>query len=396
MPNIKITDQNLVENRFSRFELISWWDQKKMKKANVLVIGAGALGNEIIKNCCLLGIGNILIADMDTIENSNLSRSILYREGDNGKYKAIVASEVARQIYPEVKSNYFNGNIVHDLGLGVYHWADVIIGGLDNREARVSINKHARFLNKTWIDGAIETLDGVARVFCPDENACYECTMNKTDWQILQNRRSCALMTRDQMLQGRVPTTPTTSSIIAGIQTQEAIKVIHGMEINGGTGLQYSGLSGDIYKVTYKRKADCMAHNHIKKLIKLGKSVHTITIGEVFAKAKAELGDLPITIELSRDIITALFCPNCSTTEKIYKSLGNVKESDGFCKKCKEMRIPETVYSLEEGQFDENMTWGEIGVPPFDIINARNEDTDISFLFDGDANSILGILNNIS
>jgi len=396
MTDIQITDKNLVESRFSRFELISWWDQIKMTNAKVLVIGAGALGNEIIKNCCLLGIGNILIADMDTIENSNLSRSILYREKDNGKYKAVVASEVARQIFPDVKSNYFNGNIVHDLGLGVYHWADVIIGGLDNREARVSINKHSRFFKKTWIDGAIETLDGVARVFCPDENACYECTMSQTDWQILQNRRSCALMTRDQMLQGRVPTTPTTSSIIAGIQTQEAIKVIHGMEINGGTGLQYSGLSGDIYKVVYKRKADCMAHDQCEKLIKLGKSVNNTSISEIFTLAKEELGSQTVTLELSRDIITALYCPNCSSTEKVYKSLGKVKETDGYCKTCKEMRIPETIYSLEEGQIDESMTWGAIGVPAFDVINARNEEKRISYLFDGDANTILGILNYIS
>lgn len=396
MVDLKITENNLKDNRFSRFELISWWDQKKMNEAKVLIIGAGALGNEIIKNCCLLGIGNILIADMDTIENSNLSRSILYRESDNGKYKAVVASEVARQIYPNIKSHYFNGNIVHDLGLGVYYWADIIIGGLDNREARVSINRHARFLNKIWIDGAIETLDGVARVFCPDENACYECTMSKTDWQILQNRRSCALMTRDQMLQGRVPTTPTTSSIIAGIQTQEAIKSIHGMKVEGGTGLQYSGLSGDIYRVFYKRKFDCMAHEKINKLIKLEQSVNSITIDELFKIAKSDLDSESVSIELSRDIITSLYCPNCMAKENIFKSLGKIKEADGYCKSCKEMRVPETIYCLEEGQVLGSLTCGEIGIPFFDIVTARNEEKSVSYLFNGDAELILEKLNNNS
>jgi adenylyltransferase/sulfurtransferase len=395
MDNIEITNQQLVDGRFSRFELISWWDQKKMKNAKVLIIGAGALGNEIIKNCSLLGIGNLFIADMDTIENSNLSRSILYRESDNGKYKAEVAARAAKQIYPDIKSGYFNGNIVHDLGLGIYHWADVIIGGLDNREARVSINKYSIFFKKIWIDGAIEALDGVARVFAPDNNACYECTMSKTDWQILQSRQSCALLTRDQMLQGRVPTTPTTSSIIAGIQTQEALKVIHGIKVNGGEGIQYSGLSGDIYKVAYKRKSDCMAHNHFNEIIKLGKSVNNFTVGQLFIKAKEILGNGNISLDLSRDIITALNCPNCGTSDKIFKSLGKVKESDGICSKCKEMRTPETLLSIEEGQIDENMTWGELGVPLFDIINARNDEREVSFLFDGDASIVLGDLDKI-
>jgi len=67
------------EDRFSRFKLIQWWDQEKISGAKILVIGAGALGNEIIKNLSLLGVGHIFIADMDSIENSNLSRSILFR-----------------------------------------------------------------------------------------------------------------------------------------------------------------------------------------------------------------------------------------------------------------------------------------------------------------------------
>ena len=70
-------------------------------RARALVVGAGALGNEIVKNLALLGWGNVLIADMDRIENSNLSRSILYRESDNGQFKAEVAARVvARSIPP--------------------------------------------------------------------------------------------------------------------------------------------------------------------------------------------------------------------------------------------------------------------------------------------------------
>ena len=65
---LQISSESLTEaddDRFHRFRLITWWDQEKLRDAKVLVVGAGALGNEIVKNLALLGIGNILIADLD-------------------------------------------------------------------------------------------------------------------------------------------------------------------------------------------------------------------------------------------------------------------------------------------------------------------------------------------
>ena len=61
-----------------------------MQQANVLVIGAGALGNEVIKNLALMGVGNIFIIDFDKIEAANLSCSVLFRESDNNRSKAEV------------------------------------------------------------------------------------------------------------------------------------------------------------------------------------------------------------------------------------------------------------------------------------------------------------------
>jgi molybdopterin/thiamine biosynthesis adenylyltransferase len=99
----------------------------------------------------------------------------------------------------------------------------VILGGLDNREARVAINLAAARAGKGWIDGAIERLEGVARVFDLATGQCYECIIGENDWKMLEARRSCALLSRDELELGKVPTTPTTASIIAGIQVQEAI-----------------------------------------------------------------------------------------------------------------------------------------------------------------------------
>lgn len=381
----------LHEGRFSRFELISWWDQPRLRNGKVFIVGAGALGNELIKNCCLLGIGNMLIADMDKIELSNLTRAALYRESDTGRYKAEVACEAARRIYPEVKTNAFIGNVVHDLGLGVYFWADVILGGLDNREARVAINSASLFAGKPWVDGAIEVLNGVARVFTPGDGPCYECTMSDMDWKLLESRRSCALLTREQIQEGKIPTTPTTSSIIAGVQSQEAVKLLHGMETIAGKGFVYNGLTSDTYIVSYTRKPDCFAHDQFQKLVPLGAGVSGITLGSLRSHAREELGP-DASLHLARDLVTGLTCANCGKTDPTFKSLGKITEKEGRCPRCEQIRAPEITSNLDTIEGHEATSLRELGVPPYDVITARSDEKSVSYLFDGDAKEVLGEL----
>src|SRR5688572_30981280 len=211
---------------------------------------------------------------MDRIENSNLSRSVLYRASDNGKLKADVAATAARELYPDVNAHAFNGNVVYDLGMGAFRWADVVIGGLDNREARLAINRACFRLNKPWIDGAIEQINGTARVFVPD-GPCYECTMSDTDWRLLQHRRSCNLLSRPEMEGGKTPTTPTVSSIIAGVQTQEAVKLLHGMEVISGRAWVFNGLTTESYQVQFQRNADCYSHETLDEIVALDASAES-------------------------------------------------------------------------------------------------------------------------
>jgi adenylyltransferase/sulfurtransferase len=208
----------------ARQELITWWDQSKLRAANVLVVGAGALGNEIVKNLALVGVGNITIVDMDTIELSNLSRCIFFRESDDGSYKAEVLAREAERLNPYTKTRFFT-TPVQDLGDAYLQQFNLIIAGLDNREARVWLGGAARRAGKVWIDAAIEGLMGKVQTFTPD-GPCYACTMSEKDWELLAHRKACKLLGTDEILAGHTPTNATTSSIIAGIQTQEAIKYL--------------------------------------------------------------------------------------------------------------------------------------------------------------------------
>jgi adenylyltransferase/sulfurtransferase len=382
-----------TEDRFSRFELISWWEQARLRQAKVLLIGAGALGKELIKNCALLGVGRILVADMDRIEHSNLTRSVLFREADEGRFKAEVACQAAQQIYPGIKTEPFVGNIVHDLGWGVYLWADVILGGLDNREARVAINSAAMFARKPWIDGAIEVLDGVARVFVPGDGPCYECTMSALDWKLLESRRSCALLTRAQLQEGKVPTTPTTGSIIAGVQTQELLKLLHGMPALAGKGFVYSGLTGESYTVTYTRKPDCFAHDSFSRLEHLPEGVTGLTVHELLLRARKDLGAEAV-LELHRDVVVSLQCARCQTQEPVFKALGKVTEKEGRCPACGQMRAPETATTLDADGPWRNLTFAQLGLPPWDIVSARAGEKAASYVFQGDAAGVLKTLRD--
>ncbi len=389
---LRVTDAEAAQDgRFSRFELIGWWDQQRLAESRVLVIGAGAIGNELIKNLALLGVGHLMIADLDRVENSNLSRSVLYRESDIGRPKAEVAAARARELYPAMRTQAFVGNVVYDLGLGVYRWADVILGGLDNREARVAMNQAAARVGRVWIDGAIERLDGIARVFDPALGPCYECTMSETDWKMLEARRSCALLTRQEMEQGKVPTTPTTASVIAGIQCQEAVKHLHGLETLSGRGFVFEGTSHQSYVVTYTRRDDCPAHDTYEPILLKPWSVATLTVGELLEHARAEVGDGAV-IELNHDVLKSLECPRCQTTELRFASLGKVTEQQGRCPQCGEPRVPHLFHTLDGSEGLHGRTLAEIGVPPWDIIAARRGMQQIFFEFAGDRAAVLGAL----
>ncbi len=393
MTNVLNLPDEEADDRFARFRLIGWWDQQRLARAKILLIGAGAIGNEILKNLALLGVGNALVADLDSVENSNLSRSILFREADCGEPKAKVAARRAAEIYPGMHVRPLHGNIVYDLGLGVYRWADVIMGGLDNREARVAINRSAARAGKIWIDGAIERLNGVARVFDPATGPCYECTMSDIDWKMLQSRRSCALLSRDEMEHGKVPTTPTTASIVAGIQCQEAVKLLHGMEGLVGAGFVFEGIGHQSYVVNYTQKEDCPSHEPYDPIEELSMRVSDTTVGQFLARVRADLGPDAV-IEVNTDLLAALHCPACNQEEPILKSLGKVSRQEGLCPNCRQDRIPKTFHTIDGREDFLDRTLGDLGVPPWDILAGRCGFEQRYYEFTGDREAVLGPLSS--
>jgi molybdopterin/thiamine biosynthesis adenylyltransferase len=390
----EVLDVTLEEDRYSRLRLIPWWSQERLAAARILVVGAGALGNEICKNLALLGVGRIIVIDLDSIEDTNLTRSVLFRHRDQGRPKAEVVAEAMRDLNPDVRVAPVVGNVLHDLGAGVFGEMDLVLGALDNREARVHINATCWKLGKPWIDGAIEVVQGVARMFVPPEGPCYECTMSALDYRLMSMRRSCALLTRDEVLQGKIPTTPTTASVIAGIQVQEAIKWLHrdrGLPLLAGKGFVFNGLTHDSYVVEYQRREDCPAHEEVGEIVPLDLRASTVTLGEMLEHVRQQVSPQAV-LEFDREICTAFVCHRCNSREPVFAQLGTLTGDDAVCPECGEAREPEMTHSVCGTEPYLDRTLAQMGIPPYDLVRGREGMTARHFLLAGDRQETLGVL----
>lgn len=389
--NVRL-DLTTPEDRYHRLRLIHWWDHDRLKDARVLVIGAGALGNELLKNLALLGVGRIQVVDFDHIESSNLSRTVLFRQSDVNRPKAEVAARRAMELNPDTHVRAIPGNVTLDIGLGIFRAADVILGALDNREARLWINQSCWRVNRPWIDGAIEVLQGVARVFIPPHGPCYECTMTELDYKILQHRKSCALLSHADVMAGRVPTTPTTASIIAAIQTQEMVKLLHSdreLPVLDGKGYMFNGLTHDSYVVEYPLREDCPSHETFEHVEELPAGVGDVTLRDMLDLARERLGPEAV-IEFHREIVTEFTCPRCGTSEPVFRQLGRLKFHDARCDTCGEPRTPRSTHGIDGSEPFLSRTLAEIDVPPMDIVTARVGFDMVHFELSGDRERALG------
>lgn len=362
---------NLREDRLGTFDFISWWEREKVENASVLVVGAGALGNEVIKNLVLMGVGHIFIIDFDTIEAANLSRSPLFRESDNGREKALVAAARAKEINPDVHIQYLHGDVTTQIGLGIIRRIDVIIGCLDNREARLAVNRYAYWMNKPWVDGAIQELLGLVRVFVPGEGACFECTLNEQARQSLAVRYSCPLLARQNILMGKVPTTPTISAIIGGMQAQEALKIINDLSVEPGKVTHFNGFVNEMHTSAYNFKDDCESHWTYGEVTELPLRAGTATLEDLLRIVRAELGPEAL-IELDQELILELECPTCKTVENVLKPISEVSFEAAHCPICATFRETRMTHIIAGEEDFLHHTLASLGVPPLHIIRAYN------------------------
>lgn len=192
-----------------------------------MVVGCGALGNEVLKNLTLLNVGEIVIIDFDYIEDSNLCKSVLFSASGEtrGKPKVEIAEEAIKKLNPEVKVKSINGDFCYDVGLGLVHEMDVVISCVDNRWTRYIINRQCMAAGVPWIEGGITETEGAIKVFEPGKN-CYACLIGEKEEIEMRLRHSCPGVVKSNVNAGHAPTNILIASVIGALQVQEALKLV--------------------------------------------------------------------------------------------------------------------------------------------------------------------------
>jgi molybdopterin-synthase adenylyltransferase len=372
-------------DRYSRLRLIPWWRQEKLSAARVFVVGAGALGNEVLKNLALLGVGTTYVVDLDDVEPSNLSRSVLFRVSDGGRSKAEVAAQRACEINPEIRIVPIHGDVITDVGLGLFADVDVVIGCLDNREARLWVNRQCWKVKTPWVDSGIQEIQGVVKVFDPRiaETACYECAMTARDYQLLNLRYSCPLLRRDQILEGKVPTAPTIASMMAALEVQEALKLIHGMAVGAGSAMVFNGVTNQFYTTRLPYREECLSHETFGEPILTGLGCEA-TASALFERARGLGLEGELSLPLERDLVSTIECPRCGWKSEVFRPRTRVALSDAVCPNCKEPGRPEMVSVVEQDSNLAALPLSRLGIPPDDILRLDSDEGSGFFRLDSD------------
>jgi adenylyltransferase/sulfurtransferase len=139
--------------------------QKKLKKASVLIIGAGGLGCPVLQYLTAAGVGHIGIVDFDVVDDSNLQRQILFGIDDIGKSKASTAAKKLSRLNPHVRFTVIEQKITSNNALDIIKPFDIVCDGTDNFPTRYLINDACILLDKTNVHGAIFRFEGQVSVF---------------------------------------------------------------------------------------------------------------------------------------------------------------------------------------------------------------------------------------
>jgi molybdopterin/thiamine biosynthesis adenylyltransferase len=359
------------ESRYDRHNLIQWWNQDKLKQAKIIVAGVGALGNEVLKNLALLGVGNLTLIDFDLISITNLTRSILFREKDVNLPKVEVAKQRLLEINPELNITTIKGDLEFDLRLGFIQKHDLIIGCLDSINARWAINQLAYRGGIPWINGGIGVGEGEVSFFDPKtDQACYECSISPQMWERRNKRYSCQGMKRDFPPEAMATTAPL-ASLVGAMEVQQALLYLHGDDsfLKSGEKVFLSLKPWISFKVTIQRQKHCLAHDFQGIPLIEVKYDEDLTVKNLLDIIEGQGYKDPV-LWLNNEILRQMTCLNsgCNLIEIINKPLRQYVESSLICPNCHQIRDPEIIESLSLEDSQNKITLKELCLLNNDIL----------------------------
>jgi adenylyltransferase/sulfurtransferase len=174
--DVKLSKEEIL--RYSRHLImpeVGMEGQLKLKKAQVLLIGAGGLGAPLGLYLAAAGVGRLGIVDFDVVDFTNLQRQITFSTKDVGRKKAEAARERLSAMNPDIQIDTFDTRLTSENALDLFKDFDIIVDGTDNFPTRYLVNDACILLGKPNVYGSIFRFEGQVTVFGAPAGPCYRC-----------------------------------------------------------------------------------------------------------------------------------------------------------------------------------------------------------------------------
>jgi molybdopterin/thiamine biosynthesis adenylyltransferase len=209
--------------------ILAGYEPARLQAAKVLVVGLGALGQNLVQNLALLGIGHLMLVDFDVFEGHNATRSPFYPTPDEaaqlGTGKAAIVAHRAVQVSTASGAEvYYAHSTIQALGDGALSWADIVVAAVDNLNARAWLAERCRLLARPMVEGGFSGPDFNLSAFAAaDGAACYRCSRPGRESSV-----SCTAYALAAERAQIVPAIQTSAAVVGGYQAERVVQLLHG------------------------------------------------------------------------------------------------------------------------------------------------------------------------
>ncbi|WP_433372127.1 HesA/MoeB/ThiF family protein [Actinoplanes sp. CA-142083] len=350
-------------DRHDRQRLMPGWDQARIAGATAVVAGVGALGNEVAKNLGLLGIGRLILCDPDTVAAHNLSRTVLFDDGDLDRPKAEAAARTLARMAPGTVVETRVDDLVRGVGIGELADADVVLGCLDTRWARLQLLERCTMAGTPLVDGGTHPWGGEVRLRVDPAEPCYGCTLTAAERWGSDVPASCA-----ELGDRPLPASILSSSLVAGWMAATAAREVLGVPVPWRF-LSVDIATGDTAPVLVDLDPECPHHTAVGAPARATVS-RDDTVGELLAA-------LPPG---SEPLAWAEFPPpqECYSCHRVCEPGYGYREPTIACPHCGDwLRLARTTRVREASA---GTKLAELGIAPHEVLAVRSPDGEYSWL----------------
>jgi molybdopterin/thiamine biosynthesis adenylyltransferase len=297
--------------------VLAGYDPALLAEAKVLVVGLGALGQNVVQNLSLLGVGQLLLVDFDTFEGHNATRSPFYPTRAEvarlGRGKAAVVAHRAAQVSTaSTPAVYYSADLIQVLGDGALSWADIVVAAVDSMTARAWLAERCRVLGRPMIEGGFSGADFNLSAFAATAGTvCYRC--GRPDRESSMSCTAYALAAEQALV---IPAIQTSAAVLGGYQAEQVVQLIHGRLDRLGW-RSYGNVRRETLQTAQLSVSDRCPGIHFPEPL-LGTVLDldldlgpAPTLADFVRAVAAQFG--PAGLQLSEPVIPNLSCTSCRT-----------------------------------------------------------------------------------